>query len=184
LLNDNSRTGTTFKPDEPNSFVQVQVRISNIQVGLNWFKQKFRENSEGFGYEAPTAVQASFGMNKNFASIGNKINISSNISFGTGIEVGVPRNTINSSITFETKKIFGDYSIIGVGASAIYRVDATYSNHWTLFIAGTLHHLQTFDQKPSSGTLNGEAIGSFGVSAGVGFVGGPKVRQLEIRENL
>jgi len=93
---------------EPNSFIQLQYRpggaSSNVQVGLNWFKQKFRENSEGFGYEAPTAIQASVGINKNLASIGKKINISSNLSLGVGIEVGVPRNTSNSSITFETKK--------------------------------------------------------------------------------
>lgn len=161
----------SFRIDEPNSFIQIQWRPggkdNNFQIGINWFKQKFRENADGFGYEAPTAVQGSFAINKDLATFGNKINISSNFSFGAGIELGMPRNKINSSIIFDTKRILGTkYSLIGVGASAIYRIDATYSKHWTLFVAGTLHHLQTFDQKLSSGELKGEAIGSLAISAG------------------
>jgi hypothetical protein len=176
--NSSPNSSTTFKIDEPNSFIQIQARVggenSNMQFGLNWFKQKTRDNDQGFSYEAPTAVQASFGINNSLGNIGKKIYFSSNLSVGAGVEVGVPRNQINPFITFETKKLLGtNYSLIGVGASAIYRVDATYSNHWTLFLAGTIHHMQTFDQKPSVGTFNAETIGSFAISAGVGVnIGG------------
>ena len=174
--NGTSATGQSeFKIDEPNSFIQLQFRVggqsSNMQIGLNWFKQKFRDNTtDGFGYEVPTAVQGSFAINNNLTSVGKKFNISSNLSFGAGIELGVPRNQINSSITFDSKKLLGtNYSIIGVGVSAIYRVDAIYSKHWTTFIAGTIHHIQTFDQKPSIGTFSGQAIGSLAISAGIGY---------------
>jgi hypothetical protein len=163
-----------FKIDEPNSFIQLQKRIggknSNLQIGLNWFKQKFRNNSAGYGYEAPTAIHASFGVNNNnLFSIG-KLNFSSNISVGGGIEVGMPRFDDNINATIPEKSLqVGKYSIIGYGFSAIYRIDATYSKRLVFFMAGTLHHLQTFDQETSIGTQPSERIGSVALTAGLGF---------------
>ena len=60
------------------------------------------------------------------------------------------------------------YSLIGVGASAIYRIDATYAKRFTFFMAGTLHHLQTFDQASNKGEYPSRSVGSVSFTAGVG----------------
>jgi hypothetical protein len=163
-----------FLPDEPNSFVQMQFRVggkkSNKQVGITWYKQKFNDNDNGFGYEAPTAIQFSFGFTKKLGQIGDKIELIGNFSFGGGVLVGMPRNSMNEAITFDTKNLFGSkYSVIGTSQSFIARVDAKIVKHFALFVAGSITNMQTNDQKPSTGILKGESIGSFGLMAGINF---------------
>jgi hypothetical protein len=163
-----------FQPDEPNSFVQMQFRVggkkSNKQVGINWYKQKFNDGADGFGYEAPTAIQVSVGFTKNLGHIGNKIKIDGNFSFGGGMTVGMPRNSVNDAITFDTKNLLGSkYSIIGNSQSFIARIDATIVKHFALFVAGSITNTQTYDQKPSTGIFKGESIGSFALMAGISF---------------
>ena len=100
------------------------------------------------------------------------------MSLGVGLEVGVPINQkIVPEVTFESKGIVQGYRPIGFGASAISRVDANFFKYFNLFLAGTVHHVQTFDQKSSVGTFKGQAIGSFAISAGIGFnIGGGQRR--------
>jgi hypothetical protein len=163
-----------FQPDEPNSFVQMQFRVggkkSNKQVGINWYKQKFHDGPDGFGYEAPTAIQVSFGFTKDLGRIGNKIKLDGNFSFGVGMTVGMPRNELDKTITFDTKNLLGtDYSIIGNSQSFIARVDAKIVKHLALFVAGSITNTQTNDQKPSTGIFKGESVGSFALMAGINF---------------
>jgi hypothetical protein len=153
---------------EVNLFAQVKKRVgdehSNLQVGANWFKQKF-DNKNGFGFEAPTAFHASLGWNKSISDIGKKITITGNLSLGAGVEFGKPRfDDASTTIPGGFR-----YKVIGVGASVIYRVDATYSNRISFFIAGTIHHMQTFEQESSAGTQASQINGSIGASAGFGI---------------
>ena len=169
--NSSPNGSSQFRIDEPNSFIQLQVRIlgskSNMQIGISWFKQKFRNNN-GFGFEAPTAVHASFGLNNLTAFSIGKLTVASNLSIGGGLELGMARSDDPTEV-FDNKTIGPTkYSIIGVGGSAIYRIDATYNKRFSIFVAGTLHHLQTFDQHSNKGTHAGEGIGSVGFSAGIG----------------
>ena len=172
-----------FAPDEINTFAQVQVRFggkeSHTQLTFTGFKQKF-DNENGFGYEAPTGLHFGVGLDNRIASIGKNISLNSNISAGVGPEVGVPRFD-DPTVTTPPRASVSNYSIIGVGASMIARIDAkvvlSKTTTVSLFVALIYHHTQTFAQPSSIGTQAPQTIGSLGV------VGGAEVLIL-VEDNL
>jgi hypothetical protein len=174
---DTSNNGGFPKLDEPNAFFQAQFRVggenSNYQIGLNWFKEKYNgTGSDNFGYEAPTAVQVSFGINNLNVISNGKLSITTNLSFAAGIELGMPRSDNsqdgNGTETFNFKPILNKYGLIGYGASAIYRADASYKG-FNVFAAATLHGMQTSPVSSNLTTHSGETNVSIGLRVGVGF---------------
>lgn len=165
-----STPGVIPKLDEPNAFIQMQIRVggerSNSQVGLTWFKEKFHGNeNDGFGFEAPTAVHASFSKNNLNEIKSGQLSITTNFSLAGGVELGVPRTKL-SEIGLED---FGKgYRVIGFGGSAIYRVDVTY-RQVSVFVAATGHIMRTNSVTSNITTYGSEVIGSIGIRAGVGI---------------
>lgn len=167
---DTSNNGGFPKLDEPNSFIQMQVRVggerSNFQVGGTWFKEKFR-NEDGFGFEAPTAVQASFGINNVNVISAGQLSVTTNLSIGAGAELGSPRSD-NPAETFDFKPLVSNYGIIGYGGSAIYRLDATYRKI-SVFVAATAHIMRTNPVTSNLTTYPSQTIGSVGIRVGLGY---------------
>ncbi|PKF73504.1 RHS repeat-associated core domain-containing protein [Chryseobacterium sp. PMSZPI] len=167
---DTSNNGGFPKIDEPNSFIQMQIRIggerSDLQIGATWFKEKFR-NEDGFGFEAPTAFQASIGLNNVNVISSGKLSITTNFSFAAGLELGMPRSD-NPSEVFDFKPIVSNYGIIGYGGSAIYRLDATYRKI-SVFVAATAHIMRTNPVTSNIKTHPAEVIGSIGLRLGLGY---------------
>ncbi|RZJ74439.1 MAG: RHS repeat-associated core domain-containing protein [Flavobacterium sp.] len=165
-----SAPGIIPKLDEPNAFIQLQIRVggerSNSQIGLTWFKEKFHGNeSDGFGFEAPTAVHASFSKNNLNEIKSGQLSITTNFSLAGGVELGVPRSRLSEDGTEDFGK---GYRVIGFGGSAIYRVDATY-RQVSVFVAATGHIMRTNSVTSNITTHGSEIIGSVGLRAGVGI---------------
>jgi hypothetical protein len=172
----NSDVSGGFKLDEPDSYIQLQRRLSKsnlngFQIGLNWFKEKYRNDKiTGFGIEAPTAFQLSMGENKKIVDKGIGPSIYANFSVGAGVELGFPRNT-DGNISFNFKPILKKYGIVGYGVSFISRIDFEFFHRrFVSFVAGTLHGMETKSFTSTSGILfKGSGSVSAGLAFGVGF---------------
>ena len=157
-------------PEDPDMSYNLEVRLggddSHLQLAFGGSKQKFSAGSNGVGYEAPSATYGGLGYDNRLFSIGKKISFNANVLIGAGPEVGSPRST-NANLTPSNAH---GYTLIGVGATSIGRVDATFTNRFSIFAALTAHHAIFFDQMTTQGTtLKGNSAGSISITAGVGY---------------
>jgi len=164
---DTSNNGGFPKIDEPNSFIQAQLRIggenSNTQIGLLWMKEKYR-GENGFKIEAQTALHASIGINNVFNSeIIRNVTVSGNASIGAGAELGKYVSENN------TENFSGKYQVVGYGASGVFRADLNYKS-FSAFVGATVHISTT---NPVNEHSRGTVFAA-GMRAGVGLTFGRK----------
>jgi RHS repeat-associated protein len=162
---------------ELNLHVQFQwLTKYNEQFGINWFKQKFDGYANRFRYEAPTAAEFSYTF-KSFSilNMGNIGNISGNLTFSGGPTFGFPLfdspypGAPPAGTVLNVNPVgIGRYRFIGAGASTIQRIDFKFLEHYTFFIAGTVHYLQVIQQNTSVGEQPSRGFVSGAIELGAG----------------
>jgi hypothetical protein len=167
-----------FAPDEPNGYGQLEGRLKgNLEWSVLVMKQKIDPTSN-YKPEAPTAFEFGLGLKK---KLFEKANIFLDISGTFGPTFAAPildedqsQSNINfSGVTFKGKKT-NRYSVVGYGATAIARIDATFVKVLTIFIAGNVHHYQGIWINTSQGGQRINYLGSAEITFGVGFNFGNK----------
>jgi RHS repeat-associated protein len=132
---------------EPNAYFQFLMRIlgpeSRFKIGITWFKLKFKgyvepspdpnRTEDEFKYEAPTGAELTGSYNIQLGRLGK------NIRFN--YEAGLSTGPTLSALLFNGQNYDGGYQIVGWGATSIHRIEATYNNHWTVFVTGMVHGL-------------------------------------------
>jgi hypothetical protein len=159
-----------FSPDEPNGFLQLQTRLKgNIELASLIMKQKFRPNSNGFKLEAPTAVEFGLAYKKEIFN-NNWFNLSLDFSGTAGITVADAKFPQGSGITVYKNFSIAGYAPVGFGATMLTRVDATFINGITIFVAGNVHHYQGTKVCTSIGGQRVNYLGSAEITIGAGYI--------------
>ncbi len=166
---------TRFSIDEPDNFLQIQIRKSgNVAYTFLLMKQKFRPDANGFKLEAPTALE--FGLAVQREIFGNRwFNLAADFSGSAGVTVADVKFQDRPDLSVEKPwYTLSGYSPVGFGATAIARMDAAFFNRFVLFVAGNLHHYQGTSIKTSLGKQRVKHLGSAEITVGVGLNFGNK----------
>jgi hypothetical protein len=166
--------GSTFAggPDEPNSFIQLLYSLKNgNEVGLHWMKNKIEPFASGLKYEAPTTLDVIYGHKFKESNLNKSFKISGNGYAGAGVLLAAPFFASGNGRLVNPPPILArlgdDYRVVGLSAVVIARVDITYLNRISIFIAGTAHHMNIFAQKTTVGNEPVKLVGLVSAAAGV-----------------
>jgi hypothetical protein len=170
------RDDGSWAPDEPNNSFEAQYRLGegHTQVSVGGYKQKFRDEANGVGIEAPSATYVGLSRDNKLFKMGKIIETNYNAGLGVGPELGNPRSS-NSNLTPSSSSYnLAGYSCTGAGASVIIRVDARivsgYLKYSSISLAMKIHYAYLSDQMTTQGTtIKGNSISSVGFSGGASF---------------
>jgi len=169
-------THTSFRLDEPDNFLQLQWRLGGqFQFSTMLMKQKMHPLQNGFKLEATTAFE--FGISYNKYLFGNGyFNMSYNLTLSAGPTLGAPKfqdKNTDQSIDLPWFRLKAgetlSYTVCGVGATALGRVDVNFLRNFNAFIGINVHHFTSRSLGTSLGPQTFGSIGSLELLIGGGF---------------
>lgn len=156
--------GSPFKIDEPDNFGQ----LGYLNYRLLLMKQKIHPLKNGFKLEATTAFELGWG-NRREIWCKKWFSISSDFSITGGITVADAKFSDDSGNTVSKRFAILGYGPVGYSATVVERLDFNFTPHFSVFMAGNLHHYQGSWVNTSIGGQRFQYVGSGEITVGIGF---------------